>query len=322
MVHIPKDVPVFLDFLPTSLEDCVKLIKIYGQWLFTAEHQGKFQLASEFENILDHLRYRYIKIQNLVDPESQYIVHLYEQLMPVEFYFNANEKPDTVEIVSPVPSKAEESVQSDAPITVEPSVVTPPTEDLSTRDPVDIKIDCLAEKRRILDLAVCGQKISTDDLETVIKLDAMETVSHKKMPETVNINVDDTVERQDLSPNLVENLKVPVAVLTQPDVHGTLKELQEGLDPTIIISRRRRPIKKHVRQMINNVKHGAIILREPDRNVAARNLIHASIGKAVVQQADYICIGDLSNTKEGYISPSMKKFVLSIMAEANDYDKQ
>lgn len=301
MVHIPKDVPVFLDFLPTSLEDCVKLIKIYGQWLFAAEHQEKFQLASDFENILDHLRYRYIKIQKLTDPESSSIVRLYEQLMPVEFHFSVGE---TVNI-----AKSDVAERS----ATEPEV-TPLESTIS---------DSIAsEKIRILNQAVENKPIEVEDLTTVLLLDNVtEQISPQEVPDTITKRADDVVENKDVSPNFVEDSEdSPTPVLVQPTVLGTLKELQLGLDPEIKISRRRQPIKKHVRQMMNNVKRGAIILSDPDKNVAARKLLHASSGCAVVHQKDYICVS--RDMKVDFkISPETKKFVLAIMAEANNYEK-
>nr|BCP45668.1 hypothetical protein [Osugoroshi virus] len=307
MVHIPKDVPVFLDFLPTSLEDCVKLIKIYGQWLFTAESQEKYQLASDFENILDHLRYRYIKIQKLTDPESSFIVHLYEQLMPVEFHYSVGENKNI----------AKSDIVADQQA-AEPVEISSQTEELPPV--VDLIV---AEKLRILDQAVTNKPIEVEDLTTVLLLDAMtKQTTPQEIPDAVNTDVNDVVEIKNTPPDSVEMIDdSPTSVLIQPKVLGTLKELQLGLDPVIEISGRRRPIKKHVRQMINNVNHGAIILSDPDGNVAARELLRANSGCAVVQQKDYICVS--RDTKVAFkVSPEMKEFVLSIMAEANDYDKQ
>lgn len=315
MVHIPKDVPVFLDFLPNNLRDCVQLIKIYGQWLFTAERQGKYQLASDFENILDHLRYRYIKIQNLTDPESQFIVHLYEQMMPVEFHFSMVEQNDVAEVLTTPPEPKDKPVVNDSP-----------TEDSVTLDPVTLAVDLKTEKIRFLNLAVTNKPIETSDLKAVIIIDAEKQI--KSAPNDVspvdqssNIDIDASVRAEDTSLNS-DKVIAPDIQLVQPIVEGTLKELQKSLDPEIVISRRRKPIKKHVRQMMNNIRHGAVILKEPDRNVAARNLIRAYTGCAVVHQKDYICIADSHSNENQTYSPHLREFVLSIMSEAKNYDIQ
>lgn len=319
MVHLPKDVPVFLDFLPTNLRDCYALIKMYGQWFITAEDQGNQELANGFGNVLDHLRYRYIKFQKLSDPESRYIVQTYEQLMPAEFHFSPVEQNDVEPKVCSI-NKIVESKEPDS-VKVDPVVVDPPTPPSS---PTPIELATIKEeKMRLITSAVTGEAVNTDNIQAIIDAESLNVINDAPEPDTQvsdETSPDDTVlDKEEVIHDLADQQD---AILIQPKKLGTLKELQKGLDPTITIGTRRSPYKPHVRQMIKNVRRGGIILKEEEGNVAARQLLRAQFGCAVVYQKDYICMSRPRKIEGQIISPRMREFILAVQSETKAYDYQ
>lgn len=316
MVHVPKDVPVFLEFLPTNLRDCYTLIKVYGQWFITAEDQGRQDLANGFENILDHLRYRYIKLQNLQDPESTYIVSMYEQLMPVEFHFSPVEHKDVEPKVCSINTNVES--QNDS-IEVDPVVDDPPTPPSS---PTPIELELIQqEKMRLLTSVITKVPVTDVDVQVVVDADAINEINNAPKPDTVVLENKDVPILVDEQP-LTELGDESPTLFIQPKKLGTLHELQDGLDPKFTIGKRCKPLKPHVKQMIKNIRRGGVILQEPDGNVAARQLLRAEFGSAIAYQKDYICIGGLEKIEGQKLSAGMRKFILSIQSEAKSYDFQ
>lgn len=293
---------------------------MYGQWFITAEHQGNQSLADGFENILDHLRYRYIKFQKLSDPESKYIVQMYEQLMPVEFHFSPVELNDVEPKVCSI-NKNVESEKSDS-IKVDPVVVDPPTPPSS---PVPVELATVKEeKMRILSSAIINNKIDVNDVQSTINAEVFNVINEAPEPDTYVLeeNVSNVPPLDVIKASEEIADEQPSAILIQPKKLGTLRELQEGLDPIVTIGKRRSAIKPHVRQMIKNVRRGGIIIKEEEGNVAARQLLRAQFGCAIVYQKDYICISRPERIEGRTISPKMREFVLSISSEAKAYDYQ
>lgn len=82
MLPRPKNPAALYEQLPTTLDKCLSEIRNYGSALYHAENSRNFELAGMIEDVLAHLRYRYIKVSGRDDPEDFMFTLNYEYNFP------------------------------------------------------------------------------------------------------------------------------------------------------------------------------------------------------------------------------------------------
>lgn len=86
MFSLPKHVELFKAQLPIDVDSCLVQIREYASFAMYAEQQQRADLLYDAENILTHLRYRYIILSSATDAESQAFKLLYECELPEMIY--------------------------------------------------------------------------------------------------------------------------------------------------------------------------------------------------------------------------------------------